>query len=75
MSLKLGQNTTVVISSSTAAIEVLKKQDLAFANRYVPDAVTAYNHGPTLPLISPCLHRVAHPQKDRYFQYLLQQFP
>ncbi|KAF5763688.1 putative geraniol 8-hydroxylase [Helianthus annuus] len=44
MSLKLGQNTTVVISSSTAAIEVLKKQDLAFANRYVPDAVTAYNH-------------------------------
>ncbi|KAM0055350.1 putative geraniol 8-hydroxylase [Helianthus debilis subsp. tardiflorus] len=44
MSLKLGQNTTLVISSSTAAIEVLKKQDLAFANRYVPDAVTAYNH-------------------------------
>ncbi|KAM0055352.1 putative geraniol 8-hydroxylase [Helianthus debilis subsp. tardiflorus] len=44
MSLKLGQNTTVVISSSTAAIEVLKKQDLAFTNRYVPDAVTAYNH-------------------------------
>ncbi|KAM0055360.1 putative geraniol 8-hydroxylase [Helianthus debilis subsp. tardiflorus] len=44
MSLKLGQNTTVVISSSTAAIEVLKKQDLAFANRYVPDVVTAYNH-------------------------------
>ncbi|MFS8017027.1 putative geraniol 8-hydroxylase [Helianthus anomalus] len=38
------QTPLFVISSSTAAIEVLKKQDLAFANRYVPVAVTAYNH-------------------------------
>ncbi|KAJ0830412.1 putative cytochrome P450 superfamily [Helianthus annuus] len=74
MSLKLGQNTTVVISSSTAAIEVLKKQDLAFANRYVPDAVTAYNHDNTPSHFSMSAQSGA-PQKDRYFQYLLQQFP
>ncbi|KAJ0715865.1 7-ethoxycoumarin O-deethylase [Helianthus annuus] len=44
MSLQLGQITTLVISSATAAEEVLKKQDLAFSTRNVPDAVRAYNH-------------------------------
>ncbi|CAK9185438.1 unnamed protein product [Ilex paraguariensis] len=44
MSLKLGQITTVVISSSVTAKEVLQKQDLAFSNRAIPDAVHASNH-------------------------------
>ncbi|KAK1423393.1 hypothetical protein QVD17_18695 [Tagetes erecta] len=44
MSLKLGHITTIVISSSTAAKEVLQKQDLAFSARHIPDAVTARNH-------------------------------
>ncbi|KAM3327242.1 hypothetical protein P3S67_002368 [Capsicum chacoense] len=39
MSLKLGQITAVVISSSTMAKQVLKYQD-----RFVPDAVQAHNH-------------------------------
>ncbi|KAI8024258.1 Geraniol 8-hydroxylase [Camellia lanceoleosa] len=41
MSLKFGRVTTVVISSSTMAKEVLQKQDLAFSNRSVPNAVHA----------------------------------
>lgn len=44
MSLKLGQLTTVVISSSSMAREVLQKQDLAFSSRSIPDAVNAHNH-------------------------------
>lgn len=44
MSLKLGQLTTVVISSSSMAREVLQKQDLAFSSRSIPDAVHAHNH-------------------------------
>ncbi|XP_076951232.1 7-ethoxycoumarin O-deethylase-like [Bidens hawaiensis] len=44
MTLKLGHITTIVISSSIAAKEVLKKQDLAFSNRHVPDSVKAHNH-------------------------------
>ncbi|XP_071692432.1 7-ethoxycoumarin O-deethylase-like isoform X2 [Rutidosis leptorrhynchoides] len=44
MILKLGQITTLVISSATAAKEVLKNQDVNFASRHVPDALTAHNH-------------------------------
>ncbi|MCD7467870.1 hypothetical protein HAX54_005521 [Datura stramonium] len=44
MSLKLGQITTVVISSSTIAKKVLKYQDQAFSTRFIPNAVQAHNH-------------------------------
>ncbi|KAF5755613.1 putative geraniol 8-hydroxylase [Helianthus annuus] len=44
MSLQLGQITTLVISSATAAKEVLQKQDLAFSTRHVPDALNACSH-------------------------------
>ncbi|KAF8391759.1 hypothetical protein HHK36_021993 [Tetracentron sinense] len=44
MTLKLGQTTTVVVSSSTMAKEVLQKNDQAFSNRTIPDAVGALNH-------------------------------
>ncbi|XP_076931697.1 7-ethoxycoumarin O-deethylase-like [Bidens hawaiensis] len=44
MSLKLGQITTLVISSASAAKEVLQKQDLAFSTRHVPDAVHSHDH-------------------------------
>jgi len=44
MSLKLGQITTVVISSSTIAKQVLKTQDQAFSSRFVPNALQAHNH-------------------------------
>ncbi|KAI7736368.1 hypothetical protein M8C21_007948 [Ambrosia artemisiifolia] len=44
MLLKLGQNTTLVISSVAAAKEVLQKQDLAFSStRHIPDAVNIHN--------------------------------
>lgn len=42
MSLKLGRITTVVVSSSDAAKEVLQKKDLAFSSRHVPDALHAH---------------------------------
>ncbi|KAK6935283.1 Cytochrome P450 [Dillenia turbinata] len=44
MSLKLGQVTTIVISSAPMAKEILQKHDLHFSNRAVPDAITAHNH-------------------------------
>nr|XP_016438735.1 PREDICTED: geraniol 8-hydroxylase-like [Nicotiana tabacum] len=44
MSLKLGQITTVVISSSTMAKQVLKNQDQAFSTRFIPNALQAHNH-------------------------------
>ncbi|KAI3824128.1 hypothetical protein L1987_05577 [Smallanthus sonchifolius] len=44
MSLKLGHITTLVISSSGAAKEVLQKQDLAFSTRHVPDGVRVQDH-------------------------------
>nr|AGX93052.1 geraniol 10-hydroxylase-like protein [Amsonia hubrichtii] len=43
MGLQLGRVTTVVISSSGVAKEVLQKQDLAFSSRSVPDALHAHN--------------------------------
>ncbi|XP_009763141.1 geraniol 8-hydroxylase-like [Nicotiana tabacum] len=44
ISLRLGQITTVVISSSAVAKEVIQKQDLAFSSRTIPDAIHALNH-------------------------------
>ncbi|XP_034897619.1 geraniol 8-hydroxylase [Populus alba] len=44
MSLKLGQITTVVVSSSTLAKEVLQKHDVSFSNRTIPDAIRAHKH-------------------------------
>ncbi|XP_009793557.1 geraniol 8-hydroxylase-like [Nicotiana sylvestris] len=43
ISLKLGQITTVVISSSAVAKEIIQKQDLAFSSRTIPDAIHAIN--------------------------------
>ncbi|KAM0935068.1 putative geraniol 8-hydroxylase [Dioscorea sansibarensis] len=45
MTLRLGQTTTVVISSPDMAREVLQKNDLAFSGRAIPDAVRALRHG------------------------------
>nr|XP_018625853.1 geraniol 8-hydroxylase-like [Nicotiana tomentosiformis] len=44
MSLKLGQITTIVISSSTMAKQVLKNQDQLFSTRFIPNALKAHNH-------------------------------
>ncbi|WOH02385.1 hypothetical protein DCAR_0521774 [Daucus carota subsp. sativus] len=44
MRLKLGLVTTIVISSSSAAQQVLQKQDIAFSNRPVPDATRGCDH-------------------------------
>lgn len=44
ISLRLGLKTTVVISSSAVAKQVLQKQDLAFSSRTIPDAIYALNH-------------------------------
>ncbi|KAK2635223.1 hypothetical protein Ddye_030015 [Dipteronia dyeriana] len=45
MTLQLGQVTTIVISSSTVAKEILKNHDLSFCNRTIPDAIQAEQHG------------------------------
>ncbi|KAM4085161.1 hypothetical protein ACJW30_10G006100 [Castanea mollissima] len=42
MSLKLGQITTVVISSATMAKEVLQTHDQLLSNRSIPDAIRAH---------------------------------
>ncbi|KAK7349604.1 hypothetical protein VNO77_07093 [Canavalia gladiata] len=44
MSLKFGNKTTIVISSSQVAKEVLQKNDQIFSNRTVPDTLTALDH-------------------------------
>ncbi|KAI3839093.1 hypothetical protein MKX03_011092, partial [Papaver bracteatum] len=44
MSLKLGSLTTIVVSSSTIAKEVLQKHDQSFSSRTVIDAITISNH-------------------------------
>ena len=44
MSLKLGNTTTIVISSPQVAKEVLQKNDQILANRMVPDCVRALDH-------------------------------
>ncbi|XP_060181662.1 geraniol 8-hydroxylase-like [Lycium barbarum] len=44
MSLRLGQITAVVISSSSMAKQVLKNQDQAFSTRFIPNALQAHNH-------------------------------
>ncbi|KAJ1383760.1 Cytochrome P450 [Sesbania bispinosa] len=44
MRLKLGQVTTIVISSAEIAKEVLQTHDLLFSNRTIPQAVAVLNH-------------------------------
>ncbi|KAK6920232.1 Cytochrome P450 [Dillenia turbinata] len=44
MSLKLGSVTTIIVSSSSAAKEVLHKNDRSFAHRTVLDAIRALDH-------------------------------
>ncbi|XP_020203433.1 geraniol 8-hydroxylase [Cajanus cajan] len=44
MCLKLGQLTTIVISSPDIAKEVLQTHDLLFSNRTIPQATTVHNH-------------------------------
>ncbi|XP_022737737.1 geraniol 8-hydroxylase-like [Durio zibethinus] len=44
MTLKLGQKTTIVVSSASMAKEILQKHDAAFSNRTIPDAVRALQH-------------------------------
>ncbi|KAJ4843501.1 hypothetical protein Tsubulata_020491 [Turnera subulata] len=44
MSLKIGQVTTVVISSASLAKEILQKHDSNFSNRTIPDAAQVIDH-------------------------------
>ncbi|KAG5572554.1 hypothetical protein H5410_062320 [Solanum commersonii] len=44
MTLKLGQKTTIVISSSLVAKEAFKKQDLALSSKIDKDALHAHDH-------------------------------
>ncbi|OMO80995.1 Cytochrome P450 [Corchorus olitorius] len=44
MTLKLGQKTTIVVSSAAMAKEILQKHDAAFSNRTIPDAFRALQH-------------------------------
>ncbi|GAB2274059.1 hypothetical protein Dimus_008829 [Dionaea muscipula] len=44
-SLQIGFKTTVVVSSPSAAKEVLRKNDILFSNRSVPDSLTPHHHG------------------------------
>ncbi|KAF7124755.1 hypothetical protein RHSIM_Rhsim12G0026900 [Rhododendron simsii] len=44
MTLKLGSVTTIVISSPAAAKEVLRKHDVSFSGRTIPDAIRAHSH-------------------------------
>uniref|UniRef100_A0A803QAW6 Cytochrome P450 n=1 Tax=Cannabis sativa TaxID=3483 RepID=A0A803QAW6_CANSA len=44
MSLKLGQVTTIVVSSSAVAKEVLQTHDQYFSNRTIPDALYVHGH-------------------------------
>ena len=55
MHLKLGQISTIVISSAEVAQEVLQTHDLLFSNRTVPQAVTVFNHDHfSLPFMPVC---------------------
>ncbi|XP_026410126.1 geraniol 8-hydroxylase-like [Papaver somniferum] len=56
MSIKLSSSTTVVISSSTMAKEILQKRDHSFSSRTVSDAIAAYDdHKSSMICLSVCL--------------------
>jgi hypothetical protein len=44
LSLKLGQVTTIVVSSADMAKEILLTYDSLLSDRIVPHALTAFNH-------------------------------
>ncbi|XP_060674030.1 geraniol 8-hydroxylase-like [Ziziphus jujuba] len=44
MTMKLGQVTTIVVSSATMAKEILQTHDQSFSNRTIPDALRAQQH-------------------------------
>lgn len=44
MTLKLGQVTTIVVSSAAMAKEILQTHDQSFCNRAIPDAIRAQQH-------------------------------
>ncbi|KEH38561.1 cytochrome P450 family protein [Medicago truncatula] len=55
MHMKLGQITTIIISSAEVAQEVLQTHDLLLSNRTVPQAVTVFNHDHfSLPFMPVC---------------------
>ncbi|KAL3818182.1 hypothetical protein ACJIZ3_004087 [Penstemon smallii] len=45
LSLKLGTNTSIVITSPALAREILRENDITFANRDIPNVVTAMEYG------------------------------
>ncbi|XP_021901787.1 geraniol 8-hydroxylase-like [Carica papaya] len=44
MTLKLGQLTTILVSSPAMAKHVIHKNDVVFSNRTIPDAIRAHQH-------------------------------
>ncbi|KAB2609756.1 hypothetical protein D8674_042816 [Pyrus ussuriensis x Pyrus communis] len=72
--LHLGQVTTVVVSSSTVAKEVLRTHDHFFCNRTIPDAVQARDHAkygmPWLPLVWGIMEEAGKPNLADYFPVL-----
>lgn len=53
MKLNLGQVTTIVISSASAAKQILQNHDVSFCNRMVPDPVRATHHDQYSPVWLP----------------------
>ncbi|KAB2609571.1 hypothetical protein D8674_042079 [Pyrus ussuriensis x Pyrus communis] len=74
MSLQLGQITTVVISSSTVAKEVLRTHDQLFCNRTVPDALQACKHSKYsmawIPFVWSIMEAAGKPNLADYFPVL-----
>ncbi|KAF5958203.1 hypothetical protein HYC85_005428 [Camellia sinensis] len=70
MSLKLGQITTVVISSSTMAKEVLQKQDLVLLQPILPQLSSRPSPRPILDGLAARCRAVAQPPKNHELQYV-----